>query len=420
MVARAQSFDASTQRRESLKSVRISDMSRSEIAGRRLAAAFASAALSFLVLAASPLADSTQPEQWTLERTLTIGSAFDPETGLTRVGDALVVGDRLFVTQPLEQRLRVFSLTGDFLGFIGRAGEGPGEFRSVDLVGLHDGRAWVYDSSLGRFQYFDAEGRFVSSRRLMGHPTLRVGGVSVWGVLAAGASLVREVSWADQFAKSPEKPQHVVRVDPDGLPPDTVAVIVGRTSIVAVQGTGWVKYSNTPESYRSLLSVVPDGSGFVVVHRTAAASADPHTFRVVRFDARADTAWAREIPYHPVRVSREWRSRHVEQHVAGFEMLPGMTEGSVRRVYERAYGNLRFFPPVRDVHAGADGTTWVLLRTGVESFEWEVLDAAGRSLARVRSPPQGRIMWADAESLWFEELDELDVPYLVRYAIRRP
>ena len=49
--------------------------------------------------AVSPLPASAQLEQWTLERTVTIGDAFDPETGLTRVGDVIVMGDRLFVTQ---------------------------------------------------------------------------------------------------------------------------------------------------------------------------------------------------------------------------------------------------------------------------------------------------------------------------------
>ena len=93
--------------------------------------------------AASPLSGTGQPEQWTLELTVTIGSVFDAETGLTAVGGVIVEGDRLFVAQPYEQRLRVFSLTGDFLGFIGRDGEGPGEFRSVDGIGLHEGLVWV-------------------------------------------------------------------------------------------------------------------------------------------------------------------------------------------------------------------------------------------------------------------------------------
>lgn len=70
---------------------------------------------------------------------------------------------------------------------------------------------------------------------------------------------------------------------------------------------------------------------------------------------------------------------------------------------------MQFFPAVGDVQAGTDGTTWLLMRTGVESSEWEVLDESGRSVARVDSPPRGRIRWTDAQSLRFVERDELDI-----------
>ena len=367
--------------------------------------------------AALPLPASAQLERWTLERTVTIGDAFDPETGLTRVGRVIVQGDRLLVAQPLEHRLRVFSLTGDFLGSIGRDGEGPGEFRRVSSMGVHDGWVWVADPELRRLQYFDTEGRLVSSERIRGHPSLPAGSLlGVSGILPDGSRLV---SSAFEEAESPRQPRPVFRFGPDGLLGDTVATIVGRTNIVRLRGRGWSMLTTLPESYRSLLSVAPDGSGFVVVHRTGATSARPHTFGVIRFDARADTAWAREVPYDPIRVPGAWRSRHVEDDVGDIVEDPIFPERLIRPALERAYGTLEFFPPVRSVRAGPDGSTWLHLRTAVESFEWEVLDESGRTLARV-DPPQGWMAWADAESLWFVQRDELDVPYLVRYVIRRP
>lgn len=388
-------------------------MSRSEIAaGALMGAALAS------FCAASPLPASAQLERWTLERTVTIGDAFDPETGLTRVGRVIVQGDRMLVAQPLEHRLRVFSLTGDFLGFIGRRGEGPGEFRRVGSMGVHEGRVWVGDPELQRHQYFDAEGRFVSSARIKGHPTMPASSLlSVRGILPDGSRLVRyALTSADEEAG---KPGAVFRFGPDGLLRDTVAMIVGRNNVVRLLGIGWTVVSTIPVSYRSLLSVAPDGSGFVVVHRTAPTSAEPHTFRVIRFDALADTAWAREIPYDPIRVPAAWRSRHVERQVRDIVEEPTFPEGRIRRQLERAYGALEFFPPVGGVRAVPDGSTWLRLRTGVESFEWEVLDQSGRAFARVDAP-QGRMAWVDAESLWFVERDELDISYLVRYVIRRP
>ena len=368
--------------------------------------------------AASPLPASGQLERWTLERTLTIGDALNGETGLTLVGDVILLGDRLLVAQPREQRLRVYSLAGDFLGFIGRRGEGPGEFQRLGGMGMHEGRAWIHDRSLRRLQHFDAEGRFVSSVRIGDHPALR--GATVRGVLADGLILFKSKASADELVESPPKPEAAFLFDPEGLLSDTVAMIVGRSGITQFVGSGWTSYVSIPESYRSLLSVAPDGSGFVVVHRAGATGVEPHTFRVIRFDARADTAWAHEIPYDPIRVPREWRSRQVEEYVRDYNEFSGFPQGRVRQAWERAFGRLQFFPPVGDVRAGADGTTWLLLRTGVESSEWEVLDASGRSIARAGPAPRGRIRWADADSLWFFEHDGLDIPYLVRYAIRRP
>lgn len=392
--------------------------------GGRRPDALVGAALACLAAAASPLSVTGQPEQWTLERTVTIGSAFDAGTALTPVGGVIVEGDRLFVAQPWDRRLRVYSLTGDFIGFIGRDGEGPGEFRSVDGIGLHGGLVWIHDSDLQRLQYFDTEGRFVSSVPMAGHPSLRAGMAEVQGILADGSRLLREAQWMREMVESPRKPIPLLRFDPEGMLRDTVTVIAGRTRIVRLSDgrqSGWISYRILPkaESFRSLLSVTPDGSGLVAVHRGAATASGTHTFRVIRFDGQADTAWAHEVPYDPVRVPEEWRSRRVEDRVRG-SAGSRLSESSRRQAWERIFGRLEFFPPVSDAHAGADGTTWLLLRTGVESSEWEVLDESGRSIARV-DPPHGggSIVWAGPDWLWFLEDGSFDIPYLVRYAIRR-
>ncbi len=292
-------------------------------------------------------------------------------------------------------------------------------------MGLHDGLVWVHDSDLQRIQYFDSEGRFVSSVPIRAHPSLRADRARLQGILADGSRLFREAKMMRELVESPRKPIPVLRFDPEGMLRDTVTVIVGRTRIVRLSDgreSGWISYRILPdtESLRSLLSVTPDGSGLVAVHREAATGLETHAFRVIRFDGQADTAWAHEVTYDPIRVPDEWRSRRVEDGVRG-SAGSRLSEGSRRQAWKRIFGRLEFFPPVGDAHAGADGTTWLLLRTGVESFEWEVLDESGRSIARVDPPPGGgSIVWADPDWVWFLKDDALDIPYLVRYAIRRP
>lgn len=391
-------------------------MSRSEFPrGDPRFATFAWASLGCLCLVAASLCPvSAQVERWTLERTITIGDSADPELGLTRVGDVIVHDERLFVAQPDELRLQIFSVVGDFLGFLGGRGEGPGEFGDVSGIGVRDGLVWVSDRLMGRVQYFDPGGRYVSSIRTRGHPTLPMGWVRVRALLADGSMLVTNPLDVVKLAASPERPEHVIRFDARGSLRDTVSVLVGRANALKLGRTsrGGVRFTLLPESYRSLFAPSADGSGFVVVHREAATGAEPHTFRVIRFDARADTAWARDISYNPIPVSSKWRSRNLKKRRS--------LSASLLRVLERAYLTLEFFPPVRAVRAGADGATWLLVRTGADSSEWEVLDPFGHSLARVEPPPRGRMTWAGTDALWFVEEDELDVPYLVQYAIRRP
>ena len=209
----------------------------------------------------------------------------------------------------------------------------------------------------------------------------------------------------------PHRREYLIRFSPAGSPRDTVSVLTGRaTEVRFPSGGGTTTYMGLPDAYRSLHAPAADGSGLVVVHRGEAVTAEPHTYRVIRFDARADTTWVRDFPYQPIRVSAAWRSRHLEVDADG-------TSVAARRIIEEAYGALKFFSPVDDIRVGADGTTWLLVRKGEDLFEWEVLDASGDPLARVAPPPRGRMRWADKDSLWFLENDELDIPYLVRYAI---
>lgn len=46
-----------------------------------------------------------------------------------------------------------------------RAGEGPGEFASPSVFGLHSDTLWVYDDRLQRFSYFDRTGSHVGGTR---------------------------------------------------------------------------------------------------------------------------------------------------------------------------------------------------------------------------------------------------------------
>ncbi len=118
-----------------------------------------------------PIATATRPlwgpgEGWTVgpEPLIEIGTLVgEPEyefgavVAATRLSNGhIVVADRG------HDELRSYDETGAFRWRAGRAGEGPGEFSSLDFVGKTSGDTLVaYDGAAMRAQLFSAEGRLV-------------------------------------------------------------------------------------------------------------------------------------------------------------------------------------------------------------------------------------------------------------------
>ena len=367
---------------------------------------------------AEPAAALGQVPQWTLERVVTMGDALDAEAGFSSVGTVIVDGERILVEESREHRIRVFSVDGTPLGSIGGRGQGPGEFESLDAMGLHQGMLWVADGDLGRIQFFDAEYRYASSVPIRSHPSLPPGAWDVIGMLGDGSSLAKARRHAHEIVADPRRPDHIIRLDPEGTRLDTVSVIIGLPFAVEIPARpGWRSFGVRPVYDRSVWTASRYGLGLVVVHREVADEPESQTYQVVRFDAVGDTTWVRDYPYDPIPIPDDWFSRQVEDWVqrAG----AGVDRRSYRRAMEEAFSGPRFFPPVRGVRAGEDGTTWVLLSTGIDSAEWEVLDASGRPMGRIAPPNENYLAWPDLETPWFVEYDALDIPYVVQYRLHR-
>ncbi|WP_419941223.1 hypothetical protein [Candidatus Palauibacter sp.] len=65
--------------------------------------------------------------EWTLRRAVTIGSVDHPTHALSTVGGVLADANHVYVLQPQEGRVRIFTRDGEFVRYLGGEGEGPGE-----------------------------------------------------------------------------------------------------------------------------------------------------------------------------------------------------------------------------------------------------------------------------------------------------
>src|SRR5690606_24332714 len=129
---------------------------------------------------------------------------------------------RIFVGDAQAREVRIFTPEGEFLGRLGRTGEGPGEFRHVDGIGAAPGGGIaVLDGVLSRVSVFDGDGAFRRMFRL----------ARPYRILQAGASVRFDDAgrFYDVVGLSigiGVDTLGVVRYSPEGVAEDTVVVAV--------------------------------------------------------------------------------------------------------------------------------------------------------------------------------------------------
>jgi hypothetical protein len=105
------------------------------------------------------LAGDWEPWQISTTPSVVIGESGGVEYALARVGDALRFSQGYIVSTNLPVGIRVFGKDGLFHRWLGREGEGPGEFRAVSEAWVTEGdTVVVYDSFLRRLTYLDLGG----------------------------------------------------------------------------------------------------------------------------------------------------------------------------------------------------------------------------------------------------------------------
>lgn len=71
--------------------------------------------------------------------------------------------DNIYILDHLGRRISKFSPDGNFIKYIGKPGEGPGEFAAPAKFRINDGIIYVLDVMLRRISRFSTEGTFIDS-----------------------------------------------------------------------------------------------------------------------------------------------------------------------------------------------------------------------------------------------------------------
>jgi len=386
-----------------------------------------------------------------LTEELRVGHLDDPDLGFSRVGPVDVDAEgRLYVLEIMGRQIRSFDEAGTLLHRIGGPGEGPGEFGGSIHFGVRGDTLWTIDLQLQRITLFDLEGRVRSTARVdripirlqppqtsvgINFPSMMLpdghflGDVRMWmGGTAAPVPPAGPSLSATDTILIPR-----IRFAADGTVVDTAGwypSLPAFPSPVEPIRIGGIDY-RIPVPPRDRPGVVFLEDGHFWIEGAAPASARAAVFSVTRMGLRDDTVFHREYRYRPRdyggRLDRiAWNAvrnpRGAYPIINGVPQLPDMPADSAVQ-FERVRARLDyppFQPPIGQQIPASDGGLWLEREDeGGDERRWLLLDPVGEPRGYLTLPRETTIAWSGGDQLWLLELDEFEVPWLVRYRMTR-
>ena len=373
-------------------------------------------------------------EGWTVgsEPLLEIGTVTGaPEYLLTDVVAALRLsnGD-IVVAERAASELRGYDAAGDFLWRAGRSGEGPGEFRSLDFVGITAGDSLVtYDGALLRAQLFDSQGGLARSYRVAitegeaaGQVTLADKAVGV----VDGLLVVRFIESGD------EVPIGVVRWPLERVAALDLADGTVR-SLIVVPGEEQVVQAREEEGFSQSTVVFFKGPEYgTAAGRLAVIDTEAWSVRLISpRDGTVTAVFRRDV------APREATAALFELHLDGIveiafadpdQTAPERVDG-LRRMW-RGMPRAPHLPVLRAIHVDGTGHLWLqpYYVAGTEPPPFEILAPDGTWLGSVTLPPGLHRAFIQYQAPYMEIgddyvlgvwTDELDVQYVRMYRINK-
>jgi hypothetical protein len=333
----------------------------------------------------------------------------------------------LYLLDGGDRKLTVVDSDGNFVRTIGRAGDGPGEFRSPqDMAVFPDGRVVVSDMAHRGLLLFSADGAFLRTIPFgeagMAPVTAHRQGVD--GVVFPRRAMMGMRGAADGPSEIP-----IYRVAIDGAAPPVElhrAWTPPREAPQVTQaGAGTMVRRPSPRAFEPQLhlAVLPDGT---------VAVADSATYRIQLIGPDGAVEGVIERAIAPVLVAEREREREKARRLAELQTgplptpmvagagpggPPPLDAGQVRAMMEAQLENLGFWPEIpviQELAADAEGRLWVRRFAGVgQPGPIEILGRDGQLNAVI---PAGAMdipvaFGPGGLAAWIER-DELDVPFV--------
>jgi hypothetical protein len=350
-----------------------------------------------------------------------IGSADDPDSGFSRIRRVRVSdkGD-VYVLEGSAREVRVFSADGKPLRVIGGPGEGPGEFSYPLDMGLLGDTLWVSDGSAGRLTWFGPNGDVVFTMPTRGVPF--EGGVR--GVtMTLGPSRPRPDGLIESERSLLVSPDREIRqyryplvlFNRQGAVVDTLRWETADSAALTYRVAGRDGYLPILGPIDPVKTETADGR--VVVDWSVRPGTTEGLMDIVRVRHDGDSVYRLTLRYGAIPVPDHVLDSLIEPRLSIATMM-GVTEGQMESALRDAIKLPEFRPPIRVVHAGNDGTLWLQLNLAPAAVaEWVLIGPDGSPRGRLSLPARMQIHHSALPTVWAVDLDDLDVPWLVRLKV---
>jgi hypothetical protein len=359
------------------------------------------------------------------QRTLTVTPQLTidgVEHDFSRVGQfAVSAQGRVAVPQQQDGRILFFDSRGVPNGRFGRTGSGPGEFRTLVILGWVGDTLLVSDPPLHRVTMIGPDLKLIRtlplSREIL--PPRGTRGASFSAMFSPIAASVDDGMLATiLLRRRPDFPGWIpfdgevgtglIRVGADSRFRKLIAVGPASDQCRITSDRGGI---SIPFCFRPTDAASPNGRHVVFVVPGATGS-----YAVVEINGvSGDTSLARQYTYQPVPVPKRLTDSILRPRPnrPNSNIPPGIAE--LRRQLRVA----EHFPPVVRAVVGDDGMIWLEEQTLAPADQrWMVLDPAGNLVGVMKVPRAAHVRLVFRDQMWATVEDEDGVQDVVRYGVR--
>jgi hypothetical protein len=360
---------------------------------------------------------------WSAAEDFRIGSLDDPTQALAPIPTrGIAVGPRghVYVGQRFDQEIRIYDEVARLVRVIGGKGGGPGEFTALEYLGILGDTLYAINLFPPRLTLFSLSGDHLSTN------PIALAAVSDDYVAAPpyllfpdGTGLASPGFEAERVLANERIRRIYLRVDREGNVIDTVfSHPAARSTIVLALRGGRALATSQPFQDWPLVAFTSDGRRMAVVDRDASQNRqDGASFRVTVMTTAGGVLYAREYGYEPVHLPAQVVDSAVAVRVR-FVAHEFSTALDAEKAVREAMYIPAYYPPVTDLDYANNGNLWIKREhLGERLQRWEVHDPNGRRCATIELPSTLDIKLIQGDAIWAVELDQYDVPYVVRYRI---